>query len=180
MPYTAKDARDLMIASVLSNDPVMFIEDRWLYEKEEDYIPVELIDLDIVKPQRICKGNDVTLVGVSYTSMLCEKAAIRVMGNGISCDVFDIRLLNPLKVDDIVESVSKTGRLIVADGDWSTCGMAGEIISSIMERIDISLMKKSPVRITLPDAPAPTSKILEESYYISEKQIIEQIIKLMK
>ena len=180
MPYTAKDARDLMISSVLSDDPVMFIDDRWLYEKEEDYTPVEIIDLNNVKPQKICSGNDVTIVGISYTSMLCEKAANSVMSNGISCDVFDIRLLNPLKVEDIVESVSRTGRLIVVDGDWSTCGMAGEIISSVLERVDISLMKKSPVRITLPDAPAPTSKILEENYYISEKQVIDQIIKLVK
>ena len=141
MPYTAKDARDLMIASVLSDDPVMFIDDRWLYEKEEDYTPVELIDLNNVKPQKLFSGGDVTIVGVSYTSLICENAAKKLAGNGISSDVFDIRVLNPLNVDDIVDSVSKTGRLLVVDGDWRTCGMAGEIIAKVFEKIDIKLLK---------------------------------------
>lgn len=180
MPYTAKDARDLMIASVLSDDPVMFIDDRWLYEKEEDYTPVELIDLNNVKPQKLFSGSDVTIVGVSYTSLLCENAAKKLAGNGISSDVFDIRVLNPLNVDDIVDSVSKTGRLLVVDGDWRTCGMAGEIIAKVLEKIDIKLLKKSPVRITLPDAPAPTSKVLEDTYYITEVNITDEVFKLLK
>lgn len=180
MPYTAKDARDLMIASVLSDDPVMFIDDRWLYEKEEDYTPIDLIDLNNVKPQKLFSGNDVTIVGVSYTSLLCENAAKKLSGNGISSDVFDIRVLNPLNVDDIVDSVSKTGRLLVVDGDWRTCGMAGEIISKVIEKIDIKLLKKSPVRITLPDAPAPTSKVLEDTYYITEANITDEVFKLLK
>lgn len=180
MPYTAKDARDLMIASVLSDDPVMFIDDRWLYEKEEDYTPVELIDLNNVKPQKLFSGSDVTMVGVSYTSLLCENAAKKLAGNGISSDVFDIRVLNPLYVDDIVDSVSKTGRLLVVDGDWRTCGMAGEIIAKVIEKIDIKLLKKSPVRITLPDAPAPTSKVLEDIYYITEANITDEVFKLLK
>lgn len=180
MPYTAKDARDLMIASVLSDDPVMFIDDRWLYEKEEDYTPVELIDLNNVKPQKLFSGGDVTIVGVSYTSLICENAAKKLAGNGISSDVFDIRVLNPLNVDDIVDSVSKTGRLLVVDGDWRTCGMAGEIIAKVFEKIDIKLLKKSPVRITLPDAPAPTSKVLEDTYYITEANITDEVFKLLK
>lgn len=180
MPYTAKDARDLMIASVLSDDPVMFIDDRWLYEKEEDYTPVDLIDLNNVKPQKLFSGSDVTIVGVSYSSLLCENAAKKLAGNGISSDVFDIRVLNPLNVDDIVDSVSKSGRLLVVDGDWRTCGMAGEIIAKVIEKIDVKLFKKSPVRITLPDAPAPTSKVLEDTYYITEVNIIDEVFKLLK
>jgi pyruvate/2-oxoglutarate/acetoin dehydrogenase E1 component len=180
MPYTAKDARDLMIASVLSDDPVMFIDDRWLYEKEEDYSPVELIDLNNVKPQKLFSGSDVTIVGVSYSSLLCENAAKKLAGNGISSDVFDIRVLNPLNVDDIVDSVSKTGRLLVVDGDWRTCGMAGEIIAKVIEKVDIKVLKKSPVRITLPDAPAPTSKVLEDTYYITEANITDEVFKLLK
>lgn len=180
MPYTAKDARDLMIASVLSDDPVMFIDDRWLYEKEEDYTPVELIDLNNVKPQKLFSGSDVTIVGVSYTSLLCENAAKKLAGNGISSDVFDIRVLNPLNVDDIVDSVSKTGRLLVVDGDWRTCGTAGEIIAKVIEKVDIKVLKKSPVRITLPDAPAPTSKVLEDTYYITEANITDEVFKLLK
>lgn len=179
MPYTAKDARDLMIASVLSDDPVMFIDDRWLYEKEEEYLPVQLIDLDNVKPQRLQSGDDVTIVGLSYTSMLCEKAAIKLQQKGINADVFDIRVLNPLDVNEIIESVKKTGRLVVVDGDWASCGMASEIITSVIEKIDVKVLKSSPVRITLPNAPAPTSKVLEEAYYIKEENIVNTILNLI-
>lgn len=180
MPYTAKDARDLMIASVLSNDPVMFIDDRWLYEKEEAYSEVELLDLNEVRPQKLSSGKDVTLVGISYTSMLCEKAVKILESKNVSCDMFDIRVLNPLYINDIVESVRRTGKLVVVDGDWTSCGLAGEIIARVIENVEIEVFKKSPVRITLTDAPAPTSKILEDAYYIKEEHIVDVITKLVK
>ena len=179
MPYTAKDARNLMIASVLSNDPVMFIDDRWLYEKEEDYTDIEIIDLNNVKPQKLHDGNDVTVVGISYTSLLCEKACQSVeLSHKITTDFFDIRILNPLNVEEILNSVKKTGRLLVVDGDWDSCGMASEIITSVLEKIDFGLLKSSPKRITLPNSPAPTSKNLEKNYYITESSIVEALVQI--
>jgi pyruvate dehydrogenase E1 component beta subunit len=181
MPYTAKDARNLMISSVLSNDPVVFLDDRWLYEKEEEYTEVEIIDLNDVLPQKLREGDDITVVGVSYTSLLCEKACEYLENaQGIKADFFDLRVLNPLKLEEIIKSVNKTGRLLVVDGDWSSCGIAAEIIASIVEKVNLSVMKSSPKRITLPDSPAPTSKALEQLYYIKEEQIIETIIDLVK
>ncbi len=179
MPYTAKDARDLMISSVLSDDPVMFIDDRWLYEKEEEYTEVEIIDLNNIKPQKLRDGNDVTVVGLSYTSLLCENVCKSVeISQKITADFFDIRVLNPLNIEDILESVKKTGRLLVVDGDWGSCGMASEIITSVLEKIDIQILKKAPKRITLPNSPAPTSKILEQQYYIKESDIVDALIQI--
>ncbi len=181
MPYTAKDARDLMISSVLCNDPVMFMDDRWLYEKEEILGDIELIDLRTVKPQRIHEGSDVTIVGASYASMLCEQASDELREKqGITADFFDLRVLNPLNLDEIIESVTKTGRLVVADGDWSTCGIAGEVIAAVAEKMSFSQWKSNPVRITLPDAPAPTSKNLEAAYYLKKEQIISAVINSVK
>ena len=179
MPYSAKDARNLLISSVLSDDPVMFIEDRWLYEKEEEYTEIEIIDLSDVTPQRLQNGSDATLVGISYTSMLCEKVIQKLQTENVFCDMFDIRVLNPLNVDEIVKSVEKTGKLLVVDGDWSSCCMAAEIITRVVEKVDFNKLKASPIRITLPDAPAPTSKILEECYYITEFDIYTNIQKLV-
>jgi pyruvate/2-oxoglutarate/acetoin dehydrogenase E1 component len=181
MPYTAKDARNLMISSVLSNDPVVFLDDRWLYEKEEEYTEIEIIDLNVVMPQKLREGDDITVVGVSYTSLLCEKACEYLENTqGIKSDFFDLRVLNPLKLEEIIQSVNKTGRLLVVDGDWSSCGIASEIIASIIEKVNLTVLKSSPKRITLPDSPAPTSKALEQLYYIKEEQIIETIIDLVK
>ena len=179
MPYSAKDARNLLISSVLSNDPVMFIEDRWLYEKEEEYTEIEILDLNDVAPQRLQNGSAATVVGISYTSMLCEKVVQKLQNENIFCDMFDIRVLNPLNIDEIVKSVEKTGKLLVVDGDWASCGMAAEIITRVVEKMDLTNLKASPIRITLPDAPAPTSKNLEECYYITETDIYTNIQKLV-
>jgi pyruvate dehydrogenase E1 component beta subunit len=179
MPYSAKDARNLLISSVLSDDPVMFIEDRWLYEKEEGYTEIEIINLNDVTPQRLQNGSDATVVGISYTSMLCEKVVQKLQNENVFCDMFDIRVLNPLNADEIVKSVEKTGKLLVVDGDWASCGMASEIITRVVEKMDLTKLKASPMRITLPDAPAPTSKILEEYYYITEFDIHTNIQKLV-
>jgi pyruvate/2-oxoglutarate/acetoin dehydrogenase E1 component len=179
MPYSAKDARNLLISSVLSDDPVMFIEDRWLYEKEEDYTEIEILDLNEITPQRLSSGLDATIVGISFTSMLCENVVKQLQRENVFCDLFDIRVLNPLKIDSIIESVEKTGRLLVVDGDWSTCGMASEIITSVVEIIDMTKLKSSPVRITLPNAPAPTSRVLEQEYFITEQDIYSSIKKMI-
>lgn len=178
MPYSASDARDLMIASVLSNDPVMFIDDRWLYEVEEDYKPIEFVDLKNVKPTKLSSGDEVTMVGVSYTSKLCKEASDILAKDSINADTFDLRTLNPLDLTEIYTSVSKTGRLLVVDGDWSTCGLAAEIIAKVMENIDVTKMKASPQRITLPEAPAPTSKVLEDIYYIKTEDVVNAVQKL--
>lgn len=180
MPYSAKDARNLLISSVLSDDPVMFIEDRWLYEKEEEYTEIEIIDLNNVSPQKLQTGSDATLVGISFTSMLCENVVKQLQSENIFCDLFDIRLLNPLKIEEIIKSVENTGRLLVVDGDWATCGMASEIITRVVEKMDLTNLKASPIRITLPDAPAPTSIVLEDNYYISEKDIYFSVKQLLK
>lgn len=179
MPYSAKDARNLLISSVLSDDPVMFIEDRWLYEKEEEYTEIEFINLNDVTPQRLQNGSDATVVGISYTSMLCEKVVQKLQNENVFCDMFDIKVLNPLNADEIVKSVEKTGKLLVVDGDWASCGMASEIITRVVEKMDLTKLKASPMRITLPGAPAPTSKILEEYYYITEFNIHTNIQKLV-
>jgi pyruvate dehydrogenase E1 component beta subunit len=178
MPYSALDARDLMIASVLSNDPVMFIDDRWLYDVEEDYKPIELLDIKNIKPVKVSSGDQITIVGVSYTSKLCKEASDILAKDSISADTFDLRTLNPLDLTDVYASVTKTGRLLVVDGDWSTCGLAAEIISKVMENVDISKMKANPQRITLPEAPAPTSKVLEDIYYIKTEDVVNAVQKL--
>ena len=176
MPYSPLDARDLLISSVLSNDPVMFIEDRWLYENEEDYAEIELLDLNQVKPELIKTGKDLTLVGASYATYINEKvSSILEKDHGVTCDIIDVRLLNPFHVNDIVSSVIKTGRLAVVDGDWANCGFASEIVTSVVEKIEPFNLKNKPMRFTLPDAPAPTSCVLENEYYLDADKISKKI-----
>ena len=175
MPATAKDARDLLIASVLSNDPVMYIDDRWLYEQEQEVEPIIELNLADEGPNILRAGNDFTLVGASYTTKLCLDAAIILSEIGIDVEVVDLRVLNPLNYEKIIASVMKTGNLCVVDGSWRNCGLAGEVIAGVMEGISLSDLKSAPARITLPDAPAPTSKVLEAVYYTKVEDIVSKV-----
>lgn len=177
-PYSPQDARDLLIASVLCNDPVMYIDDRWLYDYEANLPPIQEYDLTSQGAQRIREGTDITLVGNSYSTHLCIEAAKQLESQDIHCEVIDLRILNPLKIDIVFESVKHTRRLCVIDGDWKNCGIAGEIIASVMESCPINTLLAHPLRLTLPDAPAPTSKSLERIYYLTVEEICHKITSL--
>jgi pyruvate dehydrogenase E1 component beta subunit len=163
MPTTAADARDLLISSVLCNDPVMYIDDRWLYERQEVLAPVQERPLHLEGPVVRNEGSDITLVGCGFSTYLCEQAVPALARQGISTEVIDVRVLNPLDPGLILQSVEKTRRLLVVDGGWRTAGFAAEVVARVCE--SVRGLKALPARITLPDAPAPTSKPLEAAYY---------------
>ena len=98
-----------------------------------------------------------------------------LLKEGLSPEVIDLRTLNPFKPDLIIESVKRTGRLLVVDGGWKTCGVSAEVIASVVERLNPSLLRKAPLRITLPDAPAPTSSALEKNYYTDVDDVIKAV-----
>ena len=165
MPATASDARDLLIASVLCDDPVIYIDDRWCYDSAEQLTPIVERDLRAEGPRVLRSGSDITLVGASHATRLCMDAADRLADQGISAEVVDLRVVNPLNRDQIVESVRRTGALLAVDGGWETCGLAGEVIASAAETVEGDRWRARPQRLTLPDAPAPTSRVLEAAYY---------------
>lgn len=174
MPATVQDARDLLIASVLSDKPVMYIDDRWLYERSSILGSIQEKPLASFEPNVLINGKDITLVGCGYTSFLAEQASMTLETQGISAEVIDLRILNPMKLEVVSNSVKKTGRLLVVDGGWKTAGIAGEIITSIMELNELSDFHCNPSRITLHDSPAPSSSVLEKAYYPAVQDVIDQ------
>lgn len=178
VPATVQDARDLLIASVLSPDPVLYMDDRWLYEQKAEIGAPRELSLKNLGPQRLREGKDVTLVGCSYSTLLCAKAAEQLAGQDISCDVIDLRVVNPMDLTLVKESVLKTGRLLVVDGDWRVCGVAGEVIAQMAESIPASKWKTTPRRITLPDAPAPTSAALEDIYFPKVETVTRGVLEI--
>jgi pyruvate dehydrogenase E1 component beta subunit len=179
MPSTVKDARDLLIASVLSPDPVLYIDDRWLYDLEEEIDDVDEIDLSSVEPVISIEGSDITIVGSSYASLLARDAAEHLIDEKISAEVIDIRVLNPLKVNTILKSVKKTGHLLVVDTGWLSGGFASEVVSQVVEKLPVGSLKKPPSRLALPDAPAPSSRYLEKDYYFNTDNVIEAVKKIL-
>lgn len=178
MPYSVRDARDLFIASVLSPDPVVFIDDRWLYDEVAELPPIVETRLADEGPRRLSEGSDITIVGSGFSTKLAVDAQAIVASKGISCEVIDARVLAPFKPQCIVDSVKKTGRLLVIDGGWRNCGFGGEVIASVAERILPSDLKVMPRRICLPDAPAPTARTLEKIYYPSSIQVVAAITEM--
>ena len=180
MPSTVLDARDLLISSVLCKDPVLYIDDRWLYDQEDDLPPIVERELSSEKPNIRLAGNDLTIVSSGHSSYLVREACKKIKNDNISPEIIDVRVLNPLYSKDIINSVKKTRKLLVVDPGWISSGFSAELISKVVENIDASCLKKPPIRIALPDAPAPTSTNLEKEYYTSIENILSSIRKLMK
>jgi pyruvate/2-oxoglutarate/acetoin dehydrogenase E1 component len=175
MPATVADARDLLIASVLCEDPVIYIDDRWLYDQAGELPAVVELDLRDVGPRRMVKGDDVTLVAASYSTRLAVDASVALKTLGIDAEVIDLRVINPLDPALLIESAMKTRRLVAIDGSWRTCGLAAEVICSVVETLPPGTLRSAPVRITLPDAPAPTSRVLEKLYYPTVDHIVDAV-----
>ena len=172
MPATPGDARDLLISSVLCDSPVVFIDDRWLYEQEDELSDIDPVPLESIRPKILKDGEDITLVGCSYSTYLCTQAAEALETQDVSAEVIDLRVLNPFYSDVVVKSVDKTGRLLVVDGGWPNCGMSSQVIATVAERADLSGFRCRPRRITIPEAPAPTSQALEKIYYPTSETVI--------
>lgn len=179
MPSRVADARDLLIAATLSPDPVVYIDDRWLYEREDDIGPVRDIDLNSIRNEVIRPGKHITIAASSYSTYLAEQAADVLAAEGVEAEVVDLRILNPFDGEALVESVSKTGRLLAVDGGWATCGLSAEIIARAAEAVSPSSWRARPARLTLPDAPAPTAKNLEKLYYPDVAAVAAAVRKLI-
>lgn len=172
-PSTPYDAKGLLAASVADDDPVLFIDDRWLYDMEGE-VPSELYSLPLGKAVVAREGQDVTIAASSYTVRLALEAAALLEMEGLYAEVIDLRTIKPLDEKLLLESVGRTGRLVVVDGGWRTCGVAAEVAALAAEKAFEKL--KSPLRrITLPDMPAPASAALEKKYYPDEIDIAETV-----
>ncbi|MEZ5665913.1 MAG: transketolase C-terminal domain-containing protein [Alphaproteobacteria bacterium] len=169
MPATPHDAKGLLIAAVEDDAPVLFIEHRWLHgitgPVPEGPYRVPLGRSAVLRP-----GRDVTVVAASYMTLEARKAADRLAAEGIEAEIVDLRTLNPLDDRPVLDSVAKTGRLVVCDHASRHAGFAGEIVARVCER-RWGALKSPPERVTLPDLPAPTSRALANYYYPGPEHI---------
>lgn len=175
MPATPYDAKGLMISAIRDNNPVIFMDDRWLY-RDEAVVPTKYYEVPIGKAAVRRRGKDLTIVGCSYMAREAVKAADELKKDGISTEVIDLRTVKPLDTETIIKSVRKTGRLLVADGGWKSFGVSAEVCAVVAEAG--VRMKKPPVRLALPDCPAPASVSLEKVYYKHCADIVRAAKKL--
>jgi pyruvate/2-oxoglutarate/acetoin dehydrogenase E1 component len=171
MPSTAYDAKGLLIAAMEDPNPVLYIDDRWLYG-ETGAVPAEPYTVPIGEAAVRRRGSDITLIGISWMAAESLRAAAILEPEGIDAEVIDLRSLKPWDRDLVVESVVKTGRAVVADSGWRTAGAAAEIAAEVGEYAFDEL--RAPIaRVTLPDVPAPASRVEEQAYYPGAEQIAD-------
>jgi len=177
MPSTPYDVKGLMIAAIRDPNPVVFIDDRWLY-REAGPVPEEHYEVPIGKGIVRETGSDVTIAAISFMAHEAVQAVPALKKAGISAEVIDLRTAKPIDHDLVLASVRKTGRLLVTDVGWRTCGWAAEVAATVSESAFTSL--KAPVRrLTLPDCPAPASRVLEKVYYKTRADIVQAAKEMM-
>ena len=177
MPSSAYDAKGLLNSAVEDDGPVIYIDDRWLYESEDD-VPEELFNVPIGEGALRRNGKDVTIAATSYMVGEVIKAADSLADEGIETEVIDMRSVKPLDKDILINSVKKTGRFIVVDASWPSSGIGAEV-SSIVGNEAFKYLKTPILRVSLPDSPAPASSSLEGVYYPTSKTIISKIRELV-
>lgn len=178
MPSTAYDAKGLLISSIADNNPVIYIKHRWLF-KHSGFVPEELYSIPFGKGIVRRQGKDITIVGISYMVIEALRAAEKLQENGCDAEIIDLRTLKPLDEDIILNSVRKTGRLVIADTDWVTGGVASEIAAVVAEK-GFQYLKAPIKRIGWPDVPTPSSYILEQAFYPGVEEIINAVKEIVK
>lgn len=177
MPATPYDAKGLLVSAVRDGNPVLYIDDRWLYESEGE-VPEALYEVPIGSAAVRRSGRDVTLVATSYMASEAARAVEVLAGRGIDVELIDLRSIKPWDRNLVYSSVGKTGRLVIADAAWVSGGIAAEIAASVAG--DIFHALKAPIaRVCLPDAPAPTSAVLEQAYYVGAEEMVSAVEKVL-
>lgn len=170
MPTTAYDAKGLLLSAIFDDNPVIYLEHRWLHSTQGE-VPEEDFRVPIGKANVLCNGEDVTIVSMSYMTVEALHAIDILKSSGISAELVDLRSVNPIDWETVFRSVSKTGRLIALDTANETLSVASEIIARVSMELYGSL-KSAPARVALSDFPSPTSHALTEGYYKRAEDVV--------
>lgn len=177
MPSTPSDAKGLLMSSIFDDDPVVYLEHRWLHNQEGD-VPMGDYRVPIGKANYLREGKDLSVVAMSYMTVEAIHAIDLLSYNGITCDLIDLRTVKPLDWEAIFRSVRKTGRLLALDTGVRTCSVSSEIVARVSMECHQDLLC-APDRVALPDSPTPTSFSLTKVYYKGALDIINAVSKML-
>ncbi len=171
VPSNAYDAKGLMIQAIRDDNPVMYFFHKgimglpWMayYEGSTTEVPQEAYTIPFGKARVAREGADVTIVALSQMVQKALVAAAELEKEGIRAEVVDLRTLVPLDTDAVLRSVTKTGRLLIADEDYLNFGVTGEIAAQVAERLDRTVLKSPVRRLGVPGVPIPYSRPLEQA-----------------
>jgi pyruvate/2-oxoglutarate/acetoin dehydrogenase E1 component len=162
-PSNAYDAKGCLIHAIRDDNPVIFVEHRLLYFTDA-FVPEEPFEVPFGKARRCTQGDDITIVGISNMLVEALRASELLADIGIHAEVIDPISLVPLDIDTIIESVRRTGRLLVVDNAWTNCGASAEIVARVVEGV----RNGKPIhvqRMGFAPTTCPTSPVLEREFY---------------
>lgn len=184
VPSNPADAAGLMTAAIRDDNPVVFMFHKgiqglpWMKKNRRSIGPVPSGDhvVEIGKAAIPRPGKDVTIVTLSLSVHHCLDVADELADEGIDAEVIDLRSLVPLDTQTIIESVTKTGRLVIVDEDYLSFGLSGEIAARIAEH-DPTILKGPITRVANPDTPIPYARPLEYAVLPTPERIKAAIVK---
>lgn len=180
-PSNAHDAKGCMISAIRDNNPVIFVEHRLLYSTE-GYVSAKPYEVPLGKARVLTEGSDITIVAVSQMVMCALRAQKHLEKANISAEVIDPISLRPLDMETITKSVKKTGRLLIVDNAWLTCGASSEIITRMIELMPEGINGK-PIpmaRMGFADTTCPTTRSLEDLFYPNGTTIAAKAYEMIK
>ncbi len=176
MPSCPEDAKGLLISSVFDPNPVLFLENRWLYNTYTNKNNIlNNTHIKIGKAKLLKKGKDITLLTMSYLVNEAIKASHYLQSKNIDCEIIDLRSIKPIDWSMIKKSVKKTGRLLALDTGHLTCSVSSDIISKMTTNY-FDYFNSSPKILAMPDVPEPTSHALTKNFYTSASDIVKKIL----
>ncbi len=175
-PSTPSDVIGLLAAAVRDPDPVVFFEHKKLLATKQDVPEGEIVDrLGVATIRR--PGSDVTIVALAAMVPVAEEAATALEASGVSAEVIDLRTLVPLDTKALLESISRTGRLVTVEENPRLCGWGAEITSIVAEEAFWDLDAPI-VRVTTPHIPLPAVAELEDLAIPSSGQVVEAVLRM--
>ena len=173
LPTTPRDAKGLLIAAIRDDNPVIFIEHRWLYWATGE-VPEEPFTVPLGESNVLRAGSDLTIVGTSWMNVEALRAAEILERHGVSVEVVDPRTIAPFDDTLIVASAQKTKHCIVADNDWVDCGFGAEVAARVAEKC-FGVLKSPVTRIGFAPTPCPTVRVLENEFYPNAKTLVRAV-----
>jgi len=170
VPSNAYDAKGLMIQAIRDDNPVMFMYHKgimglpWMayFEGSSNEVPEASYTVPFGQAKTVREGKDLTIVTISQMVHKAVLAADELAKKGVSAEVIDLRTLVPLDRNAVLKSVAKTGRLLIADEDYLSFGLTGEISALVAENLDTLALKAPVKRLAVPNVPIPYSRPLEQ------------------
>ena len=178
-PYDAADAKGLLKAAIRDPNPVVFLEHEMMYGTEFDVPEIEDWVVPIGKAKVRREGTDVTITAHSRMVGFALQAAETLAGEGISCEVIDLRTLRPLDHETIVESIKKTSRLVSAEEGWGPMGVGAEVVARVIEHA-FDYLDAPPLRVHQEDVPLPYAANLEVLSLPGADKIIKAVKDVMR